>query len=139
MPTIFGSVLYGGRAYGDSSIIVDFTGGKVYFLYRARRWDTTPTRFLNDTELTAVAATATDPLGNPVTVTQQPAYIAAVEAYVGHIALENVPDSGLSIRLTGTVAAGLPAEWAPRKRLDFNPTVTTLSDGDVEFEEPMDP
>lgn len=95
--------------------------GKLFFAYRARKYSTSPPSYLNATELTAVVASAYDQFGNPLTVTQQPSYVASLGGYVGWIdgpALVNKPF--VSIRLSPTIGPGVPAEWAPDRTLDVN-------------------
>lgn len=116
--------------------------GKLYFAYRAHRYDQATPQPMNSTELTAVSASAFDQTGSAITVAQQPSYVASLGAYVGWILGSALAGKGfVSIRLIPTLGPSVPINWAPTKRIDVNvddklsrllAQVPTLS-GDVQF------
>lgn len=94
--------------------------GRLYFMYRARRWDTHPPRYMNQAEITAVSAVALDPSGGSITVSQQPIYVPSLGGYIGYIDAADL--TGLqfvSVALTPTLAGGLPVDWAQVRSADI--------------------
>lgn len=94
-------------------------GGSLVFVYRARRWDTSPPPFMTNADIVSVAATAVDSQGNPVVVSQQPTYSAPHKGFVGKIGADALLNVGyVTISLVPTVAAGVPPEWAQERVID---------------------
>ena len=108
--------------------------GRLYFLYRGRNWFASPARFLNATELTAVAASAYDANGGSIPVTQQPSYVAALGAYIGWIDTATLHGlKFISIKMVPTVGPGIPSDWAPTKTQDVNLEESLEGAGEVVF------
>lgn len=115
--------------------------GRLHFAYRGRNWSTSPPRFLNATEMPAVTATAHDEAGNPVTVAQQPSYVAALGGYVGWLLPSDVEGKRfVSITLTPTAGPGIPVNWLPARKVDISieaqlaESIATSNPADVEHE-----
>lgn len=103
--------------------------GRLYFVYRAKKWDEVPVRYMNGAEITAVAAVAVKPDGSPITVAGSAAYSAAHEGYLGYIEGASLEDVAfVTIKLTPTVAGGIAPEWAPPRTFDVTVGVTTIAD-----------
>lgn len=97
---------------------------RLYFVYRAKKWDETPIRSLNDTEIASVAAVAYDADSNSIAISQQPVWNAEHDGFLGYIGGGNLTDkSRVTIKLTATLVGGAPAQWsrwASPQRVDVN-------------------
>lgn len=95
--------------------------GKLYFVYRARNWDAVPVRYLDDTEVTAVSATAIRSDGVTISIVDLPTYSAVHKGYIGAINGDDLEGIAfVTITMTPTVADGVPIGWAQIKILDIS-------------------